>query len=121
MLQTHQIDIVGIEKISGCSIGRYVAFCDLEAHPRRVGVRGFRIIDGDNRQSCGSVLGRDRIAQIGCKGRNSTLTGKVVPDNRNPNRNRTAGRWLQAECLIYSEYQGPRLTPPGDVRLRIQG
>ena len=39
MLQTHEIDVAGVEKISGASIGRRVTFGYLTPHPSRVAVR----------------------------------------------------------------------------------
>ena len=88
--------MTGVQKVGGCSIGRDVALFNLESHPCRVGVRRSRVVDGDYRSSTGSVLGSYRIAQIGRKGCNSTLSRKVVSDNRNPKRKRPAGHQMQA-------------------------
>jgi hypothetical protein len=84
VLQTHQVEIAGIEKVGGGPIGGDVTLDDLESHARGVDVGGFRIIDGYHRQSSGAVLGSDRIAQIGRESGNSTLAGKMVPHHRYP-------------------------------------
>ncbi len=36
MLQAHQIDIARVQMVCGRSVGRYIAFADLESHPLRV-------------------------------------------------------------------------------------
>jgi hypothetical protein len=95
MLQAHQIDIAGIERMGGCSIGRYLALGDLETHPRRICVRRLGIVDGCYRQSSGAVLGSDRIAQIGREGCNPALSRKVVPNHRYPEWKRPTRYRLQ--------------------------
>jgi hypothetical protein len=82
VLQTHQIDITGIKKVGCCSIGREVALGYLESHPRRIAVPRLRVIGGYYEYSSGAVLNRNSITQVCREGRNSTLSRKVVPDNR---------------------------------------
>jgi hypothetical protein len=67
--------------MGGFPISGYVAFGNLESHPRRVAVRGLGVIDGCHQQSCRSVLSRDCIAQISCEGCDPTLPGKMISDN----------------------------------------
>src|SRR5271166_1562022 len=82
VLQAHYIDIAGIKKVSGTSIRKRVALRYLESHPRRVAVPRLRVIHGHHKHSVGSKLKSDSITQICREGRNSTLSRKVVSDNR---------------------------------------
>jgi hypothetical protein len=84
VLQTHYIDVAGIKKVGRCSIGGEVALGYLESHARRVAVARLRVIDGYYEHSSGSVLSRNRITQVCCEGRNSTLSREMIPDNRYP-------------------------------------
>jgi hypothetical protein len=54
MLQTHQIDIVGIKEVGGCLIGWEVALGYLESHARRVAVARLRVIHGYYEHTSGS-------------------------------------------------------------------
>jgi hypothetical protein len=82
MQQTHEIDIAGIKKVGGCLIGCEIVFGYLESHPRRVAVPRLRVIDGYHQDPSSAVLNSNCITQICCEGRNSTLSGNVVSDNR---------------------------------------
>jgi hypothetical protein len=98
MLQTHYVDMTAVQEVCSRSIGRNVALFNLQSHPCWVSVQRSRIVDGDDRHSTSSVLGSHRIAQIGSESCNSTLTGKVVSDDRDPERKRPARHYLQTRC-----------------------
>jgi hypothetical protein len=97
VLQAHQIDVAGVNKVCGGSIGRRVALGYLESHPRRVAVPRLRVIHGHHKHFGGSITESDSITQICREGRDSTLSRKMVPNNRYPQWKRPAVHGSQGQ------------------------
>jgi hypothetical protein len=86
VLQAHQIDIAKIQEICSLPIRSQVSFAQLESHSRRVTVALFCVVDRQREQLCGTEFSVNCVTQVCRECRDTTLPGKVVPDNGNPAR-----------------------------------
>ena len=79
-LQADQVDAVDIQKIGGAAIRLEVFFRQFEAHPRRIGVAAFDVVDRHGDAGRVAMLGGDRFAQVGGKRGDAALARQVVAD-----------------------------------------
>ena len=91
VLQADHVDIVEVQELSGFFIRSQVVLGERPSHPRRIVISLFRVVYRQRQQSSGSVLGGYGRAQVGGKRSNSTLSRQIVPDHRDPARQ----RWLR--------------------------
>src|SRR6185437_14416312 len=81
MLQTNQIKIREIEEIGSPLIRGQIVLLECESHSLGIGISGLRVIDWHCGQLCRTVLCGNCVTQVSGKGRDPTLTGKIVANN----------------------------------------
>ena len=92
VLQTDHVEIVEVQELSGLSIRSQIVLGERPSHPRRIVISSVRVVYRKRQQSSGPALGGYGCAQVGGKSSDSTLPRQIVPDHRDPTRQ----RWLRA-------------------------
>ena len=80
VLQTHQVHVVDVQKISGPPIRIDVFFAQLKTNARRIVVAGGDVIDRQGDAGRAGEFRGDGLAQVGGKGGDPALAGQIVAD-----------------------------------------
>jgi hypothetical protein len=86
VLQADHVDIVEVQELSGLSIRFQLVLSERPSDARRIVISFFRVVYRERQQSSGTVLGGYGCAKVSGKRRNSTLSGQIVADDRDPAR-----------------------------------
>jgi hypothetical protein len=75
MLEANDIVAVEVQELGGTLIRRRIFLIDFQPHPFGILVVTIRIVDGNCEKTGPAIFGRNCRAQVGCEGRDATLSG----------------------------------------------
>src|SRR5260370_22928821 len=88
VLQTHHVDVVEVQKFSGLLIRRHVVLCERPPYSCGIVIAQLRVVQWQCQQSSSPVLLGNRAAQVSGERSDSTMSWKIVPDDRDSARER---------------------------------
>jgi len=91
VLQTHHVDVVEVQECCGVLIRLDVVLGEGPTNARRVVISLVRIVHREGEEASIPILRRNCAAQVGGERSDSAMTGKIIPDDRDP----TGQGWLR--------------------------
>jgi hypothetical protein len=86
VLQAYHVNVVEIQECGAFLIRLHIVLTERPSDPGGIVIAFIGIVDRESQQSSSSVLGGNGATKIGGKRRDSAMSWKIIPDDRDTTR-----------------------------------